>query len=189
MAHIELTLILTCSFYPISEPQSMAPVEDTARFAIYRVLRLRTPYLLAPVTLGLRIDTWLICPTETVRSSRGLDLLRVCPLCRPSNRRSVLLPPPSGLGAESGDETRGVERYGRFASCVEGFRGWRAHSAGLAGGGPAATLVAQQRHRRNVARSLRGGCRSTVLPRLGRTVTSDNVPERPVGSLSKRGTK
>ena len=44
----------------------------------------------------------------TVRSSRGLDLLRVCPLCRPSNRRSVPLPPPSGLGAESGDETRGV---------------------------------------------------------------------------------
>ena len=44
----------------------------------------------------------------TVRSGRGLDLLRVCPLCRPSNRRSVPLPPPSGLGAESGDETRGV---------------------------------------------------------------------------------
>ena len=44
----------------------------------------------------------------TVRSSRGLDLLRVCPLCRPSNRRSVPLRPPSGLGAESGDETRGV---------------------------------------------------------------------------------
>ena len=44
----------------------------------------------------------------TVRSSRGLDLLRVCPLCRPSNRRSVPLPSPSGLGAECGDETRGV---------------------------------------------------------------------------------
>ena len=48
----------------------------------------------------------------TVRSSRGLDLLRVCPLCRPSNRRSVPLPPPSGLGAESGDETRGVGTIG-----------------------------------------------------------------------------
>ena len=44
----------------------------------------------------------------TVRPSRGLDLLRVCPLCRQSNRRCVPLPPPSGLGAESGDETRGV---------------------------------------------------------------------------------
>ena len=50
----------------------------------------------------------LTCPPVTVRSSRGLDLLRVCPLCRPSNRRSVPLPPPSGLGAECGDETRGV---------------------------------------------------------------------------------
>ena len=58
--------------------------------------------------LGLRVDTRLTCPSVTVRSSRGLDLLRVCPLCRPSNRRSVPLPPPSGLGAESGDETRGV---------------------------------------------------------------------------------
>ena len=27
--------------------------------------------------------------TLTVGSSRGLDLLRVCPLCRPGNRRSV----------------------------------------------------------------------------------------------------
>ncbi len=47
-------------------------------------------------------------PSVTVRSSRGFDLLRACPLCRPSNQRSVPLPPPSGLGAESGDETRGV---------------------------------------------------------------------------------
>ena len=47
-------------------------------------------------------------PSVTVRSSRGSDLLRACPLCRPSNQRSVPLPPPSGLGAESGDETRGV---------------------------------------------------------------------------------
>ena len=52
---------------------------------------------------GRRVDQEV-----TVRSSRGLDLLRVSPLCRPSNRRSVPLPPPSGLGAESGDETRGV---------------------------------------------------------------------------------
>ena len=48
------------------------------------------------------------CPPVTVRPSRGLDLLRVCPLCQPSNRRNVPLPPPSGLGAENGDETRGV---------------------------------------------------------------------------------
>ena len=59
-------------------------------------------------SLGLRVDTRLTCPPVTVRSSRGLDLLRVCPLCRPSNRRSVPLPSPPGLGAECGDETRGV---------------------------------------------------------------------------------
>ena len=34
----------------------------------------------------------------TVRSRCGLDLLRVCPLCQPSNRRSVPLPPPSDWG-------------------------------------------------------------------------------------------
>ncbi len=71
----------------------------------------------------------------TVRSSCGLDLLRVCPLCQPSDRRSVPLPPPSDWGQRA--EMKPVEsvRYGRFASRVEGFRGWRALSAGLSWGG------------------------------------------------------
>ena len=59
-------------------------------------------------TRRLRINVRLTCPPVTVRSGRGLDFLRVWPVCRPSNRRSVSLPPPSGLGAESGDEIRGV---------------------------------------------------------------------------------
>ena len=64
----------------------------------YLTRRLGTPGLLHGPT----------CPAVIVRPTRELDLLRVCPLCRPSNRRSVPLPPPSGLGAESGDETHGV---------------------------------------------------------------------------------
>ena len=70
-------------------------------------------------------------PDVTVRSRRGLDLLLVCPLCQPSNRRSVPLPPPSDWGQSAEMKPVQSERYGRFASRVEGFRGWRALSAGL----------------------------------------------------------
>ena len=71
----------------------------------------------------------------TVRSRCGLDLLRVCPLCQPSKRRSVPLPPPSDWGQRAEMKPVASVRYGRFASRVEGFRDWRALSAGLSWGG------------------------------------------------------
>ena len=77
----------------------------------------------------------------TVRSRCGLGLLRVCPLCQPSNRRSVPLPPPSDWGQSAEMKPVQSERYGRFASRVEGFRGWRALSAGLTWGGGGSLYV------------------------------------------------
>ena len=71
---------------------------------------------------------------ETVRSSRGLDLPRVCPQCRPSNRRIIPFHVHRDLGQRA--EMRPVvsERYGRFPSRLEEFRGRRAPSAGMSGG-------------------------------------------------------
>ena len=43
------------------------------------------------------------------------------------------------------------ERYGRFASRVEGFRGWRAPSAGLSGGSSSRRVGGSAATRRNVA--------------------------------------
>ena len=47
-----------------------------------------------------RLDRTLTSTDVTVRLSRGLGLQRACPRWRPSNRRSVPLPPPWGRSRE-----------------------------------------------------------------------------------------
>ena len=115
-----------------------------------------------------------------------LDLLRVCPLYQPSNRRSVFLPPPSDWGQRAAMKPVQSERYGQFASRVEGFRGRRALAAGLTWGGSryvggsAATPT-------QCGLIVAGGCPPTGIPHLDRTVTSANVPKGPMDSFSQRG--
>lgn len=88
----------------------------------------------------------------TVRSGRGIDLLPVRPRWCPSSRRSVPLRPPSGLGAEARLRPVVWVRRGRFAKRAKGFHGRRTHpSLGMSGVSPAAAMVPQRRHRRNVA--------------------------------------
>ena len=102
---------------------------------LIRISRLQFPQYI-PLFVKESIGPARTLADETVRPSCGLDRLRVCPICRPrpSNRRSIPLPPPSGLGQRAEMRSLVLERYGRFASRVEGFRGWRAPSAGLSGG-------------------------------------------------------
>ena len=88
--------------------------------------------------------------------------------------------PPStsiGLGAESGDETRAV---GTIWSVRQPCRGVSRLASTLGWpvlGGPAATMAAQRRHRRNVLDRCGEDAGPTGLPHLDRTVTVRQRPE------------
>ena len=73
--------------------------------------------------------TWNCSVKVWARTPAGLSSV---PTEQPTKR------PPStsiGLGQRAEMKPLQSERYGRFASRVEGFRGWRALSAGLTSGG------------------------------------------------------
>ena len=126
-------------------------------------------------------------PPVTVRSRCGLDLLRVCSLCQLSNRRSVPLPPPSDRGQRAEMKPVQSDRFGRFTSRVEGFRGWRALSAGLTRGGqPLRWRLSGDTDAMWLDRCGEDADRP-VFHTLTERLPSANVLEGPVDSFSKRG--